>query len=58
VTIYAKLRAWGMHPRGRGDRLSDDPASSRISSQGVPASRAPDEAPGSAPSTKRSPGER
>jgi transcriptional regulator with PAS, ATPase and Fis domain len=61
VTIYAKLRAWGMHPRARGDRPGDEPQSWRVSSPHIPGATDSDpgsEGPPSAPSTKRSPIER
>ena len=58
VTIYAKLRAWGMHPRDRGDKSGDGPQSWRLSSPSLPGSGVDSdpesEAPPSAPSTKRS----
>jgi len=36
VTIYAKLRAWGMHPRDRNEDSGEGPASARWSAPRIP----------------------
>ena len=36
VTIYAKLRAWGMHPRDRNEETGDGPTSARWSYRNLP----------------------
>jgi DNA-binding NtrC family response regulator len=36
VTIYAKLRSWGMHPRDRNEETGEGPQSSRWSYRGIP----------------------
>jgi transcriptional regulator with PAS, ATPase and Fis domain len=41
VTIYAKLRSWGMHPRDRVDDAADGPQSARASSPRLPGTDAP-----------------
>jgi two-component system response regulator HydG len=37
VTIYAKLRSWGMHPRDRNDETGEGPTSARWSYRALPA---------------------
>ncbi|HEY8041569.1 MAG TPA: sigma 54-interacting transcriptional regulator, partial [Polyangiaceae bacterium] len=41
VTIYAKLRSWGMHPRDRNEETGDGPVSARWSYRVLPASDDP-----------------
>jgi transcriptional regulator with PAS, ATPase and Fis domain len=36
VTIYAKLRSWGMHPRDRNEETGDGPTSARWSPRTLP----------------------
>jgi DNA-binding NtrC family response regulator len=36
VTIYAKLRSWGMHPRDRNEETGDGPTSARWSYRNIP----------------------
>jgi transposase-like protein len=48
VTVYAKLRSWGMHPRDRLEESGEGPTSARWTMGRVPsAPRAEDSAPGS-----------
>ncbi len=54
VTIYAKLRSWGMHPRDRLDETGEGPASARWSSPRLPVAYGPDDSippPGDAPAS-------
>lgn len=52
VTIYAKLRSWGMHPKDRLDETGEGPASARWSSPRLPTV---EEAPASGPASPQSP---
>ena len=36
VTIYAKLRSWGMHPRDRNEETGEGPSSARWSYRALP----------------------
>jgi transposase-like protein len=36
VTIYAKLRSWGMHPRDRNEETGEGPTSARWSYRSIP----------------------
>jgi transposase len=51
VTVYAKLRSWGMHPRDRLDETGESPTSGRPSSSRLPTL----DDPRASPSSKRSP---
>jgi sigma-54 dependent transcriptional regulator, acetoin dehydrogenase operon transcriptional activator AcoR len=53
VTIYAKLRSWGMHPKDRLDETGEGPTSARWSTPRLPV--ADDSAPASGPATPASP---
>jgi len=61
VTIYAKLRTWGMHPRDRGEETGEHPAppqSARWTFSKIPAAGAAEDAPPAtpaSPATKRPP---
>jgi len=60
VTIYAKLRAWGMHPRDRGEETGEHPAppqSARWTFSKIPAAGGEDAPPATPPSpaSKRPP---
>jgi two-component system response regulator HydG len=52
VTIYAKLRSWGMHPKDRLDETGEGPTSARWSSPRLPVI---EDAPASGPVTPQSP---
>ena len=59
MTIYAKLRSWGMHPKDRLEETGEGPTSARWTMGRIPVV---EEAPSSAPATpasgsqKRAPG--
>jgi transcriptional regulator with PAS, ATPase and Fis domain len=57
VTIYAKLRSWGMHPKDRLDETGEGPVSARWSSPKLPLvdEPAPASGPVTPPVSKRAP---
>jgi sigma-54 dependent transcriptional regulator, acetoin dehydrogenase operon transcriptional activator AcoR len=62
VTIYAKLRSWGMHPRDRNEESGEGPQSARwsfrqlpVADESAPSTPASPTAPISTPSTRRPP---
>jgi transcriptional regulator with PAS, ATPase and Fis domain len=55
VTIYAKLRSWGMHPRDRGEETGEHPASGPQSARWTMMPKLPASAEDAPPSTPAGP---